>query len=94
MKQPMDEIISVALIVSLLALFAGIASAEPEISVLGAINEDGQLLGENGVIYEIAENDIGIDLMELVGHKVDVEATLMVSEEVLMITVLNFTLRD
>ena len=94
MKHAIDELLPVFLLISLIALLPGSAIADSEIKIRGAINEDGQLIGNDGVIYEIAENDMGIELIEMVGKKVFVEGLLMESDEIVMITVINFELLE
>lgn len=94
MKHAIDELLPVFLIISLIALLPGSAIADSEIKIRGAINEDGQLIGNDGVIYEIAENDMGNELIEMVGKQVFVKGMLMVSDEILLITVINFELLE
>jgi hypothetical protein len=90
MKQSIGKRLPMLLIISLIALLAGAAYAESKVTITGVISDDGQLIGSDGVIYEIAENDMGIELIDRVGAQVVVEGTLMESDELLIITVIRF----
>jgi hypothetical protein len=62
-------------IISLVGFLLGIAVAESEVSIMGTVNEDGQLVDDNDVVYEIADTEEGTVLMEKVGEKVIVKGT-------------------
>ena len=94
MKHAIDELLPVILLISLIALLPGSAYPDSQIKIRGAINEDGQLIGDDGVIYEIAENDMENELMVMVGKQVFVKGMLMASDEILLITVINFELLE
>jgi hypothetical protein len=90
MKQNTKKIFLGILIIGLIVFISGIALAESEISVSGVINEDGQLVDDDGMAYDIAENDEGNEIMEMVGHKVTVKGTVMEAEGTKIITVSSF----
>lgn len=92
MKQSIGKLLPVLLTISLIALLAGTASAESRVTIKGVINEDGQLTANDGVVYEIAESDMGIELIDRVGEQVIVEGALLESDEILIITVIKFEL--
>ncbi len=76
--------------ISLAVFLSGIALAGSEVSISGAINEDGQLVDNNGMAYDIAENDKGNEVMEMVGVKVTVKGTVMEAEGTKIITISSF----
>ncbi|NIS15112.1 MAG: hypothetical protein GWN96_02510 [candidate division Zixibacteria bacterium] len=90
MKKNTKRIFLGILIVGLTVFLSGIAVAGSEVSISGVINEDGQLVDDNGMAYDIAENDPGNEVMEMVGSKVTVKGTVMEAEGTKIITVSSF----
>ena len=78
------------LITGFLALLAGIAAAGEEVSITGTINDDMQLVGDSGITYEISDNEMGNEVMDLVGKKVAVKGTVMEPEGTKIITITAF----
>lgn len=90
MEKSMKKIFLGILIIGLTVFISGIAVAESEVNVSGVINEDGQLVDDEGMTYDIAENDEGNEVMEMVGHKVTVKGTVMEAEGTKIITISSF----
>jgi hypothetical protein len=90
----MKHIFLVTLIISLTVFLSGIGLADSEVSILGVINIDGQLVDDNGMAYDIAENDEGSEVMEMVGQKVTIKGTVMEAEGTKIITVLSYKLSE
>ena len=90
MKKNTKKIFLGILIIGLTVFLSGIAVAGSEVSISGVINEDGQLVDDNGMAYDIAENDPGNEVMEMVGSKVTVKGTVMEAEGTKIITVSSF----
>ena len=90
MNQHIEEIEALTLLISLLALFPGSAQSQSLVNISGVISEEGQLIDNNGVIYEIADNEIGFDLMELTGHQVRVTGQVMTTDEIVILIVEEF----
>jgi hypothetical protein len=67
------------LIVFLMAAFAGSVLAGQAMTIVGVVNDDGQIVDDSGVIYEIAENSNSEAVAEKTGNKVEV--TGMVEED-------------
>ncbi len=88
----MKHIFLVTLIISLTVFLSGIGLSDSEVSILGVINEDGQLVDDSGMAYDIAENDEGSEVMEMLGQKVTIKGTVMESEGTKIITVLSYKL--
>jgi hypothetical protein len=80
------------LVIGLTVFLSGIAVAGSEVSISGVINEDGQLVDNDGTAHDIAENEEGNEIMEMVGQKVTVKGTVMEAEGTKIITVTEFRL--
>jgi hypothetical protein len=94
MKKNMKKIFLGILILCLSVFLSGIAIAGSEISISGVINEDGQLVDDEGVAYDIAESEEGDQIMEMVGRKVTVKGTVMEAEGTKIITVTEFNMLE
>ena len=90
LKKNTKKIFLGILIIGLTVFLSGIAVAGSEVSISGVINEDGQLIDNNGMAYDIAESDEGNELMEMTGQKVTVKGTVMEAEGTKIITVSSF----
>ena len=90
MKKNMKKIFLGILIIGLTVFLSGIAVAESEVSISGVVNEDGQLVDDAGMTYDIAENDEGNEVMDMVGLKVNVKGTVMEAEGTKIITISSF----
>ena len=86
----MKKIFLGILIIGLTVFLSGIALAGPEVSISGVINEDGQLVDNDGMAYDIAESEEGDQIMEMVGSKVTVKGTVMETEGTKIITISSF----
>jgi hypothetical protein len=78
------------MILVLAALFSGVAVAEETIAVVGTINEDYQLVDNGGVVYDIADNDLGYEVSEHIGKKVSVIGTVTEEEGSKTITIASY----
>lgn len=78
------------LVPGIITLFAGMAMAGQEVSITGTINDESQLVADNGMTYDIDDNETGNEVMELVGKKVSVKGTVMDAEEIKIITITAF----
>jgi len=90
MEKNMKKIFLGILIIGLTVFLSGIAIAGAEVSISGVINEDGQLVDDDGMAYDIAESEEGDQIMEMVGSKVTVKGTVMEAEGTKIITVTTF----
>ena len=90
MNQHTQETVTIALLLSLLVLLPGLAQSESLVTISGVISEEGQLIGNDGVIYEIADSEIGFELMELTGHQVTVTGQVTTTDEFVLLTVESF----
>jgi hypothetical protein len=55
---------------------AGTGLASKQVTLTGMVNEDNQLVTDDGKIYDIDSNDEGLKLLENVGKKVRVVCTI------------------
>lgn len=90
MNQHMEETVAIGLLLSLLALLPGLAQSEPLVTISGVISEEGPLISDDGVIYEIADTEMGFELMELADHNVKVTGQLMTTDEFVILIVETF----
>jgi hypothetical protein len=90
MEKNMRKIFLGILIIGLTVFLSGIAIAGAEVSISGVINEDGQLVDDDGMAYDIAESEEGDQIMEMVGSKVTVKGTVMEAEGTKIITISSF----
>lgn len=75
-------------------LVAGAAIAADPMTVTGVINDENQLVADDGMIYDIADTEQGAKLAENVGKKVTVVGAVEGSEDIKTITVESFTLAE
>ena len=94
MEKNMRKIFLGILIIGLTVFLSGIALAGSEVSVSGVINADGQLVDNDGMFYDIAENEEGNEVMEMVGRKVTVKGTVMEAEGTKVITISSFQINE
>ena len=64
-----------------------------EVTITGTISEDG-IVADDGQMYDVAENDKGEELMELVNKKVRVTGTVEEREGKTVITVTGFEVTE
>jgi hypothetical protein len=62
-----------------------------EVTVVGLLNEDWAIEGEDGVLYEVEDSEVGNELLNHVGKKVEVLGTVNESEGIKSIRVSKFT---
>lgn len=67
------------LVVFLVAAFAGSILAGESMTIVGTVNEDGQIVADSGTIFEIGDNDKSDAVSENSGTKVEVKG--MVEED-------------
>lgn len=90
MGKNMKKVFLGILIIALSVFISGIAVAGSQVSISGVINEDGQLVDNDGMTYDIADNEEGEEIMEMIGQKITVKGSVMESEGTKIITVTEF----
>ena len=87
-------------IVTVLSVFVlvfafGVGIAAEPVTIQGQVNEDSQLVDENGEIYNIADtNEEGMQVMELIGEKIEVRGTVAEDEGAKEITIESFSIQN
>jgi hypothetical protein len=71
-------------------LLSGMAVAGDTVSLVGEINDDFQIVTDNGQAYEVMMSDQGIELIDHVGERVRVTGELMEDEEGRLLNVLSY----
>jgi hypothetical protein len=61
-----------------------------EITITGMINDTYQIVGDNGTVYEVADTDMGNDLLNNVGKTVEVTGAVIEEEGVKVINVKSY----
>jgi DNA/RNA endonuclease YhcR with UshA esterase domain len=67
-------------LISLLTVIAlvfatGVAMAAEAVTIQGQVNEENQLVDQDGNVYAIADTEEGMKVMDMVGEKVEVKGT-------------------
>ena len=67
-------------LISLLTVIAlvfatGVAMAAEAVTIQGQVNEENQLVDQDGNVYKIADTEEGMKVMDMVGEKVEVKGT-------------------
>ena len=83
-------------LISLLTVIAlvfatGIAMAAEAVTIQGQVNEENQLVDQDGNVYKIADTEEGMKVMDMVGEKVQVKGTVQEDMGEKEITVESFS---
>jgi hypothetical protein len=65
-----------------------------EITITGTINDTYQIVSDNGTVYEVADTDMGDDLLNHVGQTVEVTGVVIEEEGVKIINVKSYKLLE
>ena len=78
-----------------LVMFMGsMVLAEEMKTITGIINDDGQLISEDGGIYDLIESEKASELSEMVGMKVIVTGNVSDNEGTFVIDVMDFEVAE
>jgi hypothetical protein len=87
----MKKVAFIGLLAFITMLFAtGAVCAAEQITVQGQVTEENQLMDEEGNLYDIAETENGMEVMDMVGEKIQVIGTVTEDEGVKEITVESY----
>jgi len=83
-------------LISLLAVIAlvfatGVVMAADAVTIQGQVNEENQLVDQEGNVYQIADTEEGMKVMDMVGEKVEVKGTVQEDMGEKEITVESFS---
>ncbi|MDH4204335.1 MAG: hypothetical protein OEV45_02295 [Desulfobacteraceae bacterium] len=65
-----------------------------EITITGMINDTYQIVADNGTVYEVADTDMGNDLLNNVGKTVEVMGEVVEEEGVKVINVKSYKILE
>ena len=77
-------------LIFLVALFSGAGISEENVTIVGTVNNEYQIVTEDETVYEVAETEKGDEVVELVGKKVKVMGIVEESEGTKIITVTSY----
>ena len=80
-------------VISLILICSNPAFAS-EITITGTINDTYQIISDNGTVYEVADTDMGDDLLNHVGKTVEVTGEVVEEEGVKVINVKSYKLLE
>ena len=69
-------------------------SAAVEVTIVGTVNGSFQIIGTDGTIYEVEDTDLGLEVLEMVGTKVQVIALLEEDEDIKYLTITSYTVLE
>ena len=78
------------LVLSFVSMFAGFAIGA-DVTIVGTVNDDNQIVDDTGAIYDVADNEKGEELMEHVGQKIQVKGTVMEGDDGKLITITSYS---
>lgn len=78
MKRKRDFVLSGLCLMVIVALTSGVAMAKGTMTIAGTVNDDYQIVADDGQVYEGGQNEKGDEVVDLAGKRV--KATGMVEE--------------
>jgi hypothetical protein len=80
------------LILSFVSMFSEFALGGGDVTIVGTINDENQIVDNAGIVYEVADNAMGKEAMAHVGKKIQAKGTVIDDEELKMITITSYTI--
>jgi hypothetical protein len=80
------------LVIAVFAIWRGVLAGQ--VTIKGTINEEAQLVADDGEIYEVANTELGSEVVTLVGAKVLVMGTIEEREGKRVVTVTAYQVLD
>jgi type 1 fimbria pilin len=75
---------------ALVAFLAGPALTEGTMTITGTVNEDSQIVTDDGKVYEVVDSEMGGEVVEKVDKKVKVTGTVEEDAGKMTISVTNY----
>ncbi len=94
MKKTSKVICIVASLFILSAMFAGVSSAGKSVTIVGYVNDQYQIVDDEGTVYEIADSEKGEEVAELVDRKLRVTGSLMDADGTPIIEIIMYEVID
>jgi hypothetical protein len=92
MKKTALRILAVSVLVLILA--APVLAVEVEMTVTGEVTDSYQIVTDLGVVYEVADTEMGNELLDNTGKKVKVTGTVTEEDEVKVIKVNSYVVLE
>jgi hypothetical protein len=80
------------LIIGFVSMFSGLAFSGGVATIVGTINDENQIIDNAGIVYEVADNALGKEVMANVGKKIQAKGTVIEDEGLKMITITSYTI--
>ncbi|NVM23820.1 MAG: hypothetical protein HWN68_18830 [Desulfobacterales bacterium] len=90
--QRKNALLVVAVLLCTAAFLTGVASAGGQMTITGTVNQDHQIVTDDGKAYDVAQSEEGKKVSELVGKKVKVMGSVKESEGKMVINVTGYEL--
>lgn len=74
----------------IVAFITGVAISGKTVTIVGTVNEDYQIVADDGQIYEVADTEKGEEVIDLVGKKVKATGTAEESDGKKVITITSY----
>ena len=87
-------IFSLLLILLVLPAAAMAMEEQQKVTIIGEVNEDSQIVGRDGTVYEIAITEVGNEVMSYIGAVVEVQGSLIVENNVNIVYITSFKLLE
>lgn len=91
MKRTIGILMSVLL---LSVVVCGLAIASEEVTIMGTVNAENQLVDESGQAFSLADTEEGLEVKALIGKKVQVKGTLEEQEGNKVVTVTDYEIME
>jgi hypothetical protein len=78
------------LALALVVLLASPALTGDTMTITGTVNENAQIVTDDGKLYDVVDSEMGDEVAEMVDKKVKVTGTVQEDEDQMMITITNY----
>ena len=82
------------LALALVAFLAGPALSGGTVTITGTVNEDNQIVTDDGKVYDVVDTEKGGEVIELVDKKVEATGTVEESEGKMMISITEYEILE
>ena len=81
-------------VLALVAFLAGPALTEGTMTITGTVNENSQIVTDDGKVYDVVDSEMGGEVVEMVDAKVKVTGTVEEDEGKMVISITNYEILD
>ena len=92
-KKSLGIVAVIVCVLSLTLIFSSQVFAD-EVSIVGKVNDNYQIVTEEGTVYEVADTDMGNEMLNNVGKTVEAIGTISEEDGHKFITVKAYTVQD